>query len=226
MSASDKKICVRRETDRPAPDIWSSFVGAASSMVADAQGRRGALDPAIRPLTQHVSFAGPALTVECRPGDNAAALAALDYIRAGDVVVMANGSATVAAIVGGHFAVMAAMRGAAGIVSDGPGRDIDEIGEIGLPCFARGYCPNGPFKTGPGSVGLPIAIGGVAIETGDLVVADIDGVVIVPRGLIGACAAQLDRIREREREASALIAQGKTPPWLTEKLDEIGIDYV
>ena len=207
MTQGDMKIRVRRDTSRPDRVLWSEFVGAASSMVADAQGRSGALDSGICPISSVVAATGPALTIETRPGDNAALLVALDWVRPGDVIVAANFGATAAAIYGGHYAAMAKARGAVAIVSDGPGRDLHEIAELDLPCFSRGLCPNGPFKFGPGSIGWPIAIGGVRIETGDLVVTDADGIVIVPQSRLKETAARLREIKKHEGEISRLIAE-------------------
>ena len=226
MKTSDTRIRARRTWDRPDPATWTSLVGAASSAVCDGQGRRGALDIGIRPLTGKTAFTGPALTIECRAGDNAAALAALDWIAPGDVIVVANGGGTGAAIVGGHYAAMVSARGAVAVVCDGPARDLDELDEIGIPVFARGVTPAGPFKTGPGAIGFPVSVGSVAVASGDLLVGDRDGVVVVERERIAAAVAGHDAVKAREIDMEAASRSGRTPDWIRQLIDEIGVEIV
>lgn len=222
---SDQKIRARREVARPEPDRWRPLVGAASSSVCDGQGRRGALDAGIRPVTANAAFTGPALTVECRPGDNLAALRALDWIRPGDVVVLANGGSTQAAIFGGNYVALVKARGAVGLVSDGPARDLDELDQIGLPVFSRGVMPGGPFKTGPGSIGFPVVIGPVAIASGDVIVSDQDGVVVVRQDEIEQAIAGYVAVRDREAAMARAIGAGDIPQFLREKIDAIEVAY-
>ena len=111
-------------------------------------------------------------------------------------------------------------------MTDGLVRDVQGIAEVGIPVYARGLTPNSPFKHGPGTIGLPIAIGGQAVEAGDLVVGDGDGVVIVPRWRIAEAAAELAAIREKESGMDALVKSGATSPsWLAAP-DGDGVRYV
>lgn len=224
MTISDKRIRARRALDRPDAETWRPLVGAASSAVCDGQGRTGALDIGIRPLTSKAVFTGPALTLECRAGDNVTALAALDWIRPGDVVVIANGGATHAAVIGGHYAAMAWARGAVAVVSDGPARDLDELEDIGVPIFARGVTPAGPFKSGPGTIGFPVVIGAVTIASGDVLVGDRDGVVVVRRDDIAAAVAGHETVKAREAVLAQAARSDQMPDWIREAVDRVGID--
>ena len=112
-------------------------------------------------------------------------------------------------------------------VTDGLVRDVQGIAEVGIPVYARGLTPNSPFKHGPGTIGLPIAIGGQAVAPGDLVVGDGDGVVIVPRWRIAEAAAELAAIRDKESGMDALVKSGATSPsWLAARLTGDGVRYV
>ena len=215
---SDKRITARTETPRPDPDLWRELIGASSSSLSDGQGRRGALDAGLRPVTAAVAFAGPALTVQCRPGDNLTALAALDWVRPGDVVVLANGGFTGAALVGGNYVAMIKARGAVALVCDAPARDLDELDALGLPVFARGVMPAGPMKVSPGTIGFPVAVGEVTIDR--------DGVVVVLQGEIEGAIAGYRAVRAREAEMVDAIARGGVPGWLMGQIEKIGIDRI
>ncbi len=126
-------------------------------------------------------FAGSALTVRVRPGDNLFLHKALDIAQAGDIVVCNGGGAIDNALLGEMMGRYAASRGIAGIVIDGAIRDQDGLRDLDIPVYARAVTPNGPWKSGPGEVGYPIAAGGLSIASGDLVVADDDGIIVIPR---------------------------------------------
>lgn len=226
MAFGDKRITARRDWPRPAEAAWAPLRGASSSSLCDGQGRRGALPAAIRPVTAAKAFAGPALTVQCRPRDNAAALAALDWVRRGDVMVLGNDGHDGAALLGANFVALARARGAAAIVCDGPARDIDELDALGLPVFSRGIMPGGPFKTGPGLIGFPVAIGPVVVSSGDIVVGDRDGVVIVRQEEIATAIIGYHSIRAREAEMAGTLGQSDLPGWLRDTIAKIGVDVV
>ncbi len=226
MAFSDKRITARRDWPRPAEAAWAELKGASSSVVCDGQGRRGALPAAIRPVTAATAFAGPALTVQCRPRDNVAALAALQWVRSGDVMVLGNDGHDGAALIGANFVALARARGVAAIVCDGPARDIDDLDSLGIPVFSRGVMPGGPFKTGPGLIGFPVPIGPVVVASGDIVVGDRDGIVVVRQDEIAVAVAGHRAIRARESAMAATIGQGDLPDWLRETISAIGVDVV
>lgn len=155
--------------------------GLAASAVVDSMDRLGSPDAGISPAWAGARLAGPALTVLTAAGDNRIVHAALDVVQPGEVVVINGFGDTTRALIGDLIAERARSLGVAGFVIDGCVRDVDAIREIGLPVFARGVTPAGPYKNGPGVIGGPVAIGGVAVQTGDVVLADADGVVFIPR---------------------------------------------
>ena len=128
-----------------------------------------------------LTFAGPAFTVRVRPGDNLFLHKALDIAQPGDVVVCDAGGALQNAIVGEMMGRYAASRGIAAIIIHGAVRDRAGLATLGIPVYGLGVTPNGPYKSGPGEIGHPVAVGGVSIASGDLVVGDEDGVIALPR---------------------------------------------
>lgn len=126
-------------------------------------------------------FAGPALTVRVRPGDNLFLHKAIDLAQPGDVIVIDAGGALNTAILGAMMTQYAKTRGIEALVVDGAIRDVKELAALDFAVVARGATPNGPFKTGPGEIGYAIACGGLSIAPGDLLIGDEDGVLVVPR---------------------------------------------
>ena len=199
-------IMVKRSWERPDPELVARFRDRPSGNVSDAAGRGGALSPNIKPVTPDRRFVGPALTIDCGRHDNLAFWAALESVQPGDVMIVSTHDHVGCAVVGDLIIAFARNRGAVAVVTDGMVRDVEALFAIGIPVFAAGVRPSGPTKRGPGSVGLPVWIGGQRVEAGDLVVGDTDGVVVVPRAMLDTAAGELDRIAERE---SAMEADGK-----------------
>jgi 4-hydroxy-4-methyl-2-oxoglutarate aldolase len=216
-------LTIARTMRRPDDRQIAAFQGVPTGFVADAMDGSGALSNEIRLVADHTAepagAAGPALTVDCGPADILALLAALNYIRPGDVVVNAFGGHQGCAAVGDRVTGMIRNNGAAGLVTDGPARDITGVLATGLPVWCTGTTPASPFSTGPGTVGLPVQIGGRQVETGDMVVADRDGVVIVPFARIDEVIERLAHVRKLEHDLDAEVAKGlKIPPAIEELL--------
>ncbi len=172
-------------------------------------------------------FVGPALTCQTGADDNLAILAALALAEPGDVIVAAADAFSATAVVGDNVTMMAKNKGVAAIVIDGMARDSTGIVPVGLPVFARGITPNSCVRSGPGRVGLPIVCGGVAIEAGDVVLGDRDGVVVIPRAQVEAVVAALDEIRRMEEETQSKIRAGMTHlPSIEELLKSDRVAYV
>jgi 4-hydroxy-4-methyl-2-oxoglutarate aldolase len=201
---------------RPSPAQLAALAGVPTGFVVDALGGRGALDYRIKPvIAGQDRFCGPALTCDAGPADNLAIFAALDSLSAGDVIVAATGGHTGCAAVGDLLLGMARNGGAVALVSDGCVRDLAGIREVALPCFAVGVSPNSPARNGPGSVGHPVVLGSVAIATGDLLVGDPDGVVVVPFERIDEVIGRLDAVRAAESALDAQVKAGlRRPPFL------------
>jgi len=191
-------ITVKRSWKRPDPRLIDRFRAAPTGNVSDAAGRGGSLDPAIKPVTPMFRFCGTALTVDAGRHDNLAFWAALECVEPGDVMIVATHGHRDCAVIGDLIVAFARNRGAVACVTDGMIRDVESLEKVGLPVFAAGVRPSGPDKRGPGSVGLPVWIGGQRIDSGDLVVGDRDGVVAVARGMLQEAAGILDEIAEKE----------------------------
>ena len=126
------------------------------------------------------TMAGTAVTVRTRGGDNLLTLRAFDYCRPGDVLVIDAGGDITNAVVGGIITAAAAMLGLAGVIVDGAIRDVAEIGEREFPVYARGASHRGPYKNGPGEINVPVSIGGMVVNPGDIIIGDQDGLLAFP----------------------------------------------
>jgi 4-hydroxy-4-methyl-2-oxoglutarate aldolase len=209
MIGDPTKLVIRAKFPRLSSAELAPFRERSTSFVVDAMNGRGALDYAIKPLDPAGRFVGSALTARAGARDNLAALAALDLIEPGDVLVISAQGFVGTATLGDNMAKIAQLRGAVGVVTDGMARDAAEIIELGLPVFCRGVTPNSAFPSGPGEVGLPIAIGEVTIDAGDLVIGDRDGVVVVPRARLAEVTARLEAVAAKEAETHAKVASGE-----------------
>ena len=228
MIEEPKKLTIKRPTRRPTAKQIAAFQGVPTSFVVDAMFGGGSLTTAIAPLpgqTAHV--AGPALTVYNRPSDILALLGALAFITEGDVVLSSAAGFQGCAAAGDRVCGMIKNNGGAGFVTDGPMRDLTGLNEVGLPAWCTGLNPDSPYSTGPGKIGLPIQIGGQRVETGDMVIADENGVVIVPFDQIDTVVLRLQSVTEAETALDAEVADGlKIPPAIAELLDGPDVDWV
>jgi RraA family protein len=196
-----------------------------SSILADVAGRRGALHGRIAPLSPTMKFAGPALTVEIRPGDNLMIHAAMAIAQPGDVIVVDGKGDLTSALMGEIMCQQCAAIGVAGVVIDGAVRDSEAIRALGLPMYAAGLNPNGPTKSVAGRLNHPISIGGVTVRPGDLVVGDADGVTVIERE---KAVAMLPLAAEKVAAETKRIADIKSrkalrPGWLDGALRAAGV---
>lgn len=160
------------------------FKTIPASNTCDVMGRNAAMNPRIRLMSspKDQMMVGPALTVKTRAGDNLALHAALNMAQEGDVIVVSNEGDTTRALIGEvMMAYLRYTKKVAGIVIDGPIRDIDEIGQWDFPVYATGTTPGGPYKEGPGEINVPISCGEISVNPGDIILADPDGVIVIPR---------------------------------------------
>jgi 4-hydroxy-4-methyl-2-oxoglutarate aldolase len=209
MIGDPTKLVIRARFARLSAAELAPFRERSTSFVVDAMNGWGALDHAIKPLDPSSRFVGSALTARAGARDNLAALAALDLIEPGDVLVVSAQSFAGTATLGDNMARIAQLRGAVGLVTDSMARDAAEIIELGLPVFCRGITPNSAFPSGPGEVGLPIAMGEVTIDAGDLIIGDRDGVVVVPRTQLAEVTARLELVAAKEAEVHGKVAAGE-----------------
>lgn len=202
-------LVVKRTWARPDASKLARLAGAQTGHICDAMDGRGAMHASVKPVDpSNAVFVGMALTVETGPSDNLAILGALSMAKPGDVLVCASDAFASTAVVGDNVCMLARNGGLAAIVIDGMARDQDGIVAAGLPCFSRGITPNSCMKSGPGRIGFPVVAGGVAVASGDVVLGDRDGVVVVPAGLLDHVVARLETIRRMEDEVQARIKGG------------------
>lgn len=227
MAKEEVALKINRRFERASESIVSRFRSVSTGNVCDAQGRGGALDYRIKPISKNTSFTAVALTVETVPKDNLAPWAALEIARPGDVVVISTGEYFASSVIGDVYVGMARNRGVVAIVTDGVVRDVEGINAVGIPVFACGVSPNSPWKNGPGSVGFPIVIGGMTVCPGDIVVGDSDGIVIVSRMKAEEVAEELEAVFAKEAKMEADVKAGKSiPEWLAEAYKAKGVRYI
>ena len=221
-------LTIRRKFERPDAALLKVFRGAPSGFVTDAHNGQGCLDHHIKPIDPKMKICGPALTCLCSPTDNLAAMAALDFARKGDIIMIAAKNDQSAAVIGDRWALWAKKIGVAGVVCDGLVRDIVGLLEVGLPIFARGLSPNAGFKHGPGEINTRVACGGISVEPGDIIVGDRDGVVVVPRGEAAHVAARLAHVNKKEADMDAFLKKTKAMQFWNEAETEArgGVRYL
>jgi regulator of RNase E activity RraA len=197
-------------TDVPrAPDVlMDRFQGVPTAHISDCMQRLFAAGAPLRPLHRGGKLLGNALTVKVRPGDNLMVHKAIDMAQRRDVIVVDAGGDLTQAIIGELMMRHAQKRGIAGLVINGAVRDLATIGADTYPVYGAGVTHRGPYKDGPGEINVPVAIGGMVVHPGDIVVGDEDGVVAVPlqeaEGILELTAAQ----RRREDKTMAEILAG------------------
>ncbi len=214
MLTEPPRLTIRRTIDRPPADLLACFADAPTGWLTDAQNGRGSLDAAIKPIAPDVEgmarFAGPAITCWCGPNDNLALMSALSMVEPGDVLIAASEGFNNSGMLGDLLAGMAKNKGAAAIITDGMARDWEGLVGVGLPIYSRGITPNSCVRSGPGKIGFPIDVGGRSVSSGDLLVGDRDGVVVVPRSEMETVAAKLEQVSAAERAAEAAVKGGRT----------------
>jgi 4-hydroxy-4-methyl-2-oxoglutarate aldolase len=211
MLENPAALTIHRGHQRPDPTLLDLFRGAQTSHLVDAMDGRGALDWKIKPLDPaNASFVGPALTAFAYPADIVGMFGALAEAEPGDVIVLANDGYTRTAVVGDIAVGMMRNKGVAAFVTDGLARDKAGIVACGMPVFCQGIVPNSPAMNGPGVVGAPITLGDVAISSGDIIVGDVDGVVVIPFARAQAVHARLLQVRAAEARTEQFVRDGAT----------------
>ena len=161
-------------------DIAKEFLTLPVANVSDSMWRLTAGGSRLRPMHKSGQMAGPALTVKSRPGDNLMLHKAIDMAEPGDIIVCDAGGDLTNSLMGELMLAHAIKRGVGGFVLDGAVRDVEAFLEVHLPVFAAGVSHRGPYKDGPGEINVSVAIDGMVIEPGDLVIGDWDGVLSIP----------------------------------------------
>lgn len=216
---------VRRDFERVAPDVVKKASAYQAAILADVAGRRGALDGRIAAVSPEMKLAGPAFTVEVRPGDNLMIHAAMTLAKPGDILMIDGKGDRTCALMGALMINACKVLQLGGVVIDAAVRDVLELRELGFPVFAVGTNPNGPTKFVPGRINWPISIGSIAVGPGDLVVGDADGVVVVERekaaSLLELAAKKV--ADEGKRMADIHANRDLRPKWLDGALRAAGV---
>ncbi|WP_109028773.1 4-carboxy-4-hydroxy-2-oxoadipate aldolase/oxaloacetate decarboxylase [Streptomyces rubrogriseus] len=196
--------------------------------VSEAMGRTGLLGPRIRPVQQGVRVAGTAVTVLSWPGDNLMIHAAVEQCGEGDILVVTTTSPSTDGLFGELFATALQRRGVRGIVTNTGIRDTQELREMGFAAWTRAVSAQGTVKATGGSVNVPIAVDGQVIRPGDVIVADDDGVVVVPRERARQVAEASEAREQKEAATRTAFVEGQLGLdryGLREKLKELGVTY-
>lgn len=213
-------IHVRTKFERLSKELTDRFSKLGAATVHEASGRKGAVDPAIKPIRKGLRVCGPAFTVQCAPGDNLMLHKALEKARPGDVLVASVGGYPEGGYFGGLMAVSAAARQLGGLTIDGCIRDSEEIIAMGFPIFARGFCIRGTSKSVPGLVNHPTVFGGIVVQPGDLILGDDDGLVVVERSEAASVLEKALQRVEAEAKKSEQLRSGISSVELN-KLDKV-----
>ena len=223
------KPVIVRNIERPDADLVRKLGEFGVATVHEAQGRTGLMLPYMRPIYPAARIAGPAVTVYSHPGDNLMIHAALEMCRKGDVLVVTTKSESTDGMFGELLATSCQANGIAGVVIEAGVRDVADITAMQFPVCSRAISSMGTVKETAGSVNIEVVCAGAIVHPGDIIVADIDGVVVVPR----RDAAEVVRLSEerlakeaRSREQLKLGKLGLDMYGLRDKLKALGVEYL
>jgi len=184
-------------------DIIRRLKRLDTASLSDAMGKQNAMDSSIRPVVAGVQMIGRALTLRPVPGDFMTVIAALDKVKAGNVMVIDGAGFTEAAIVGELVCMEAKRQGAVGIVLDGASRDTAGIRKLGFHLFSKAITPRAGSCEAMGDIQIPISCGGVIVRPGDWVIGDDDGVTVIPAERIKQVLASTEAVEEKEEKIKA-----------------------
>jgi len=218
-----------RNIPRPDPEAVKILGELGVATVHEAQGRTGLMKPYMRPIYPSAKAAGPAVTVLCQSGDNLMIHAAIEVCQPGDVLVVTTSSDSTDGMFGDLLATSLTAHGVLGLVIDAGVRDVSELTAMDFPVWSKAIHAQGTVKATAGSVNIPIVCAGASIQPGDVIVADMDGVVVVPREKAGEVAkASHARVAKEDKNRHSLRAGelGLDMYGLRAKLKELGVEWV
>jgi len=223
------KPTIVRRIPRADADLIRALGELGVATVHEAQGRTGLMRPYMRPIYPSAKIGGSALTISCQPGDNLMLHAAMEVCQPGDVLVVTTTSESTDGMFGELLGVSAQAHGVVGLIIDAGVRDVADLTSIGFPVWSKAISAQGTVKSTPGSVNVAVVCGGAIVHPGDVIVADVDGVCVVPRrdaaevARLGADrVAKEQKTRERLRKGEL----GLDFYGLRAKLAELGVQYV
>ncbi len=220
---------VVRNFKRPDPEVVRALGELGVATVHEAQGRTGLMKSYMRPIYPSARAAGTAVTISSQPGDNLMIHAAMEVCKRGDILVVSTTSESTDGMFGELLGVSCEAHGVVGLITDAGVRDTAELTAMDFPVWARAISAQGTVKSTAGSVNVPVVCAGMNVNPGDVVVADADGVVVVPRAQAAAVAqAGRDRI-DKEAKTRERLRNGELGVdfyGLREKLKQLGVNYV
>lgn len=198
--------------------------------VADVMERTCGMNPRIHLMSKPKKpvMVGPALTVKVRSGDNLALHAAMNIAKEGDVIVVANEGQSQRALMGEiMMTYLCYYKKIAGIILDGPIRDIEELKEWDFPIYATGTNPAGPYKEGPGEVNVPISCGEISVEPGDVILADEDGIIVIPRRDAEQVLEDAKKVQVNDaKKVQASKTGSANRQWVTDLLEKKNFEFI
>lgn len=213
-----------RDIERVSPEVVQQAAGFQAAILADVAGRRGTMHARVAPVHERMQLAGPAFTVEVRPGDNLMIHAAIALAQPGDILVIDGKGDQTAALMGTLMMSACKKLRLGGVIVDGAIRDKLELLELGFPVFSAGFNPAGPTKFVPGRINHPISCGGATVNPGDLVVGDADGVVVIERAKAPAMLAlALKKVADEAARIEAIARGDTASKWLPAALRAAGV---
>lgn len=223
-----KRIYLRREM--PDPEIMKEFLSIPASNVGDVMERSCGMDPRIHRMSSPTAqmAVGAALTVKTCAGDNLTLHAALNIAQEGDFIVVANEGGSARSLIGEvMMAYLYHHKKVAGIVIDGPIRDIDELGKWDFPIYATGTNPGGPYKEGPGEINVPVSCGNISVNPGDIILADPDGLIVIPRRDAAQILEAAKKFQAADESKLAAAKNGTANrAWVDKALAEKGYEVI
>ena len=214
--------------DRSAAELAEQFKSYPTGNVADCMNRLGAMSYEIRQFCRKgLKMSGVAITVNARSGDNLMIHKAANMAQEGDVIVIANGMERNRSLLGDILVKVCKSKGVAGIVVDGPIRDLEEIYRMDFPIYATGSTPGGPFKEGPGEVNVSISCGGICVQPGDIIYGDDDGVLVIPKEDAREILANVEVFSRQDAQKALEAEQGRAKrEWVDILLEKKGCEII